>query len=166
MLNKENKDGENLNKAGANFQHALELKDNYLEARYNLAEVYANREMLNEAIAEMARAVNIAPNDANILYELGRFVYNRSLVASLTEEEKKLDQETTEQIFKRVVELNPNHANALFSLGLIYEQKGDKNTAIDYYQKVQTSNPDNEELKKKIDSLKNTPATDPTTASE
>jgi tetratricopeptide (TPR) repeat protein len=52
-----------------------------------------------------------------------------------------------------VLELQPNYSNALYSIGLLYETRGDKATALKYYYKVKDLNPNNQDILNKIKSL-------------
>jgi len=56
--------------------------------------------------------------------------------------------------FSLVIGLNPNHANARYSLALAYETLGKLDLALEQMGKVQELNPDNEQVKQKIQNLK------------
>ncbi|MDP3900651.1 MAG: tetratricopeptide repeat protein [bacterium] len=47
---------------------------------------------------------------------------------------KNADLELAEQIFQSIIQANPEHANAVYSLALIYESLGEKQKAIDEYE--------------------------------
>jgi len=49
---------------------------------------------------------------------------------------KSEDLALAEAIFKSVVEISPKHANAIYSLGLIYETIGEKEQAREQYRKL------------------------------
>ena len=53
-----------------------------------------------------------------------------------------------------LVDTHPDHSNGLFSLGIAAERIGNKPKAIEFYTKVLQLNPENEDIKKKIQSLK------------
>jgi len=144
-----------LNKASDNFQKALEVKDNYLDAIYNLSQIYERKNMLNEAITEIRKAEQIMPDNLNLKYETGRLYFNRALTRGLENDEGKNDLNQAKTRFMDVLEKNPNYANTLYSLALIYEKEGNITEAIKNLEKVKELNPDNAEVQKKIDNLKN-----------
>ena len=53
-----------------------------------------------------------------------------------------------------LVAAEPKYSNALYSLGLLYEMRGEKSKALLYYRRVLELNPDNKEIKTKIANLK------------
>jgi tetratricopeptide (TPR) repeat protein len=57
------------------------------------------------------------------------------------------------QIFSSIVSAIPNESNSLYFLAVIYEEENNISTAVKLYQKVLDLNPDNSQLKQKINSL-------------
>jgi Flp pilus assembly protein TadD len=55
--------------------------------------------------------------------------------------------------FKQVLQLVPNHSNALFALGVAYENQGRIEEAREEFKKVLQLNPDNEALQQKLQEL-------------
>ncbi len=112
------------------FIKALELKNDYYEAGFALAKAYIKKgqevqaEMLLTKLADRM-------DSAEVYYELGRFYYNQGEI------EKAIEQ------FNRVVELFPNHSNAVFSLGIAYEAISQNEEALLYYKKALELNPGN-----------------------
>lgn len=59
-------------KAEGYFREALELRPEYVQARYWLARTYLERGLAPEAIGELKKALNRAPQSGPLHYELGR----------------------------------------------------------------------------------------------
>jgi len=53
-----------------------------------------------------------------------------------------------------VVAFFPNHSNALYSLGIAYQAKGEKEKAIRVFEKVLELNPGNQDIIQKLGELK------------
>lgn len=77
----------------------------------------------------------------NALFHLGRLAFNnrqpQKAISALT----------------RVVTINPSHSDAHYALGLAYEQLKDRVKAKAAYQKALDLNPQNAELKAKVETL-------------
>jgi tetratricopeptide (TPR) repeat protein len=108
----------NWQKAGAEFERAIELNPNYPAAHFYYANYLVAREFFDEAVAEARRAQALDPvslpagsNIANILYHARS--YDLSIEQSL-----------------RVLDMDPSFARAHEDLGRAYEQKGMYEQAI------------------------------------
>ncbi len=121
---------------------AIALKDDLPESRLELARVYEKGGKLAEARKALDDAVKLFPANADVRFEQGRIAYNQK---NYTEAEK---------IFLEVITIDPKHANAHYSLGLVYEQKGDLVKALASYEKTREISGPNVELEQKINSLK------------
>jgi TolB-like protein/Flp pilus assembly protein TadD len=108
----------NWQKAGAEFERAIELNPNYPAAHFYYANYLVARECFDEAVAEARRAQALDPvslpagsNIANILYHARS--YDLSIEQSL-----------------KVLDMDPSFARAHEDLGRVYEQKGMYQQAI------------------------------------
>ena len=81
---------------------------------------YGNKEMHDEAIAELKRAIEINPNYAKAHYNLG-IAYGR----------KGMDDEAIAE-YKRAIEINPNYAKAHNNLAVEYYYKEEYYLAIEH----------------------------------
>lgn len=108
--------------AAAQYAKALELQPDQVAARYNIANVYAQKRMFKEALAEFDR---IGQKD-RILGTLGRaYVYASSRRRDATRQElSKLEKE------------NPARVGPLNVVAL-YGMIGDKDTAFDLLNKIE-----------------------------
>ncbi len=135
----------NMDEAIKNYKEANTLKRDYLDAYVGLARVYESQNKADEAVEAYKGAMsNGGINSPELLFDFGRLLYNRN------GENDRADAET---LWLNAIRLQPNYSNALYSLGLLYESKGDKTTALQYYYKVKDLNPDNADIASKIRSL-------------
>lgn len=134
---------ENLAKAEENLNKAIELKADYAPAHFELALVYGRQGKIKEAIDKLELIKADIPNDIGVSFQLGL------LYAQNNEEDKAIAE------LSRAVDLLPTFANARWYLAAIYENQGKKDLALAQLEKILETNPDNEIVKQKIDSLKN-----------
>ncbi|MDD5626904.1 MAG: tetratricopeptide repeat protein [Patescibacteria group bacterium] len=143
----------NYNQALEAFKKAVELKPDYLAAHYYLALIYENKKQFDEALEQIGAAYQIAPQNQDIIYELGRVSYNKAMVGDHNDLKNNLDFQRALDAFNLVVSQNANHANALYSLGLAYESLGEIGKALENIRRVQELNPDNEQIRQKVQDL-------------
>lgn len=134
----------NWSEAAKQFQEAINLKNNYAAAYASLSAVYEQQNNLDKAIETYQTILPAAQNNPDILFNMGRLLYNRN---------KKDDVDNAEKLWQQVLTVQPNYSNALYSLGLLNEKRGDKSAALEYYYKVKELNPDNKDVIAKINSL-------------
>ncbi len=124
-----------------NYEKAIELKNNYFGAYIGLSNAYEQTQKNDKAIEVYDKIVSQNQSDPETLYNYGRLLYNRNRTG---------DRDLAEKIWSKVVSIQPNYSNALYSLGLLYETRGDKSTALQYYYKVKDLNPNNKNIIDKI----------------
>ncbi len=119
------------------FLHAKKLKEDYPESLLGLAKIYSAENKNREAI-EILEKLSTKFGDVEIMYEKGRVYYNSGQTKKAIES------------FKDVLTINPEHSNALYSLGLSLELLGQDSDAREYFERVLELNPDNEMIKYKL----------------
>ncbi|MDP2934207.1 MAG: tetratricopeptide repeat protein [bacterium] len=124
------------------FNKAIEAKADYAPAHFESAVVFERQGKLNEAIAKMEINRQLLPRDTGIAFQLGVLYYRA----------QKYTQAKGE--FIRAIVLDDNFANARYFLGLLYDREGDKESAIDQFDRIAQLNPDNEEIKQILANLK------------
>ncbi|PJA90554.1 MAG: hypothetical protein CO137_00055, partial [Candidatus Magasanikbacteria bacterium CG_4_9_14_3_um_filter_32_9] len=132
------KDTEGTEKA---YKKAIELKPDYLSAYLSLSEFYESQENLDSAISIYTPVLRLVQNSPEVLFSLGRMFYNKN---------EENDDKQAELLWLRAIELTPNYSNALYSLGLLYERRGDKALALNYFKKVEELNPNNVDIGNKV----------------
>lgn len=127
---------EALAKARQALERAIELKVDYAAAHFLLAQLAIRENNLAEAIAKTEDTARLAPGDIGVAFQLGVLYYNAG----------RLDPAKAE--LERALLLNENYSNARYFLGLVWDQKGDKDAALSQFQKIAALNPDNEEIRR------------------
>jgi tetratricopeptide (TPR) repeat protein len=127
-----------------NYEKAIELKADYFGAYIGLSNVYEQTQKIDQAIIVYEKIIGQNQTDPETLYNYGRLLYNRN---------NQGDRDLAEKVWNKVISLQPNFSNALYSLGLLYETRGDKTTALQYYYKVKDLNPNNKNIAEKIKKL-------------
>jgi tetratricopeptide (TPR) repeat protein len=130
--------------AEKSYKKAISFKSDYVQAYFDLARLYEKQNKTDAAISLYEEYRVIDPQSRDVLYELGRLYYNRK---------HEGDEKRAEKIWLLSVQIDPNFSNALYSLGLLYEKKGEYALAVEYFKKVHTLNPENKDVDKKLKSL-------------
>jgi tetratricopeptide (TPR) repeat protein len=107
---------------------------------YTLAEIDEN--YYQEALSSLLKAVEIAPTDAKVFYNLA-VLYGR------------LDQnQTAIETLEKTIQLKPNYEAARWALALFYEQEGNLEKAKEELNYIlEKINPNNQTVKEKLEEL-------------
>ncbi len=130
-----------IEQAKERLRASLELKPDYAQAHFLLAQLAIREDKLDEAISKTEETSRFAAADIGVAFQLG-FLYYRA---------NRLDEAKAE--FERAVLLNDNYSNARYFLGLIYDRRGDRDAALSQFQKIAALNPGNEEVERIIGNL-------------
>jgi len=136
-----------LNESKGLFQKAIEKKESYAEAYYQLALVHEALDELDQAIENGLKAVKFNSRNSNYILVLGRIYQNRG---------KGDDLKLAEQYYKTVIALNDKDINGHFYLGLFYEKNKNKDAAKNEYKKVislLSEGKNNQEIKNQIEKM-------------
>jgi tetratricopeptide (TPR) repeat protein len=131
-----------LKQAQDALNKAIELKPDLPDSYIALARVLEKANKIDEAKKQLDQAAKDFPGNADILFEQGRITYNQK------------NYNAAEKIFLQVVAIVPTHANAHYSLGLIYLQRNDKVKALAEFEKTREITGPNVDLEKQINELK------------
>ena len=134
------------NKAGEArkyLQSALGIKPDFADALFMLSQVEVQAGNLKEAILRTEQTAAVSPNNFGIFFQLGLLQYQDN------------NFNAARYAFERTVGLNGDYANARYFLGLIYDKQGLEEKAIEQFELIQKTNPDNDEVKKILSNLKN-----------
>ena len=138
----EDKRKEYLSLAMTNLDKAVDLKLDYFLAHYLKAIVYDQQGRIEEAIAKLEEIKSIFPQDTELSFQLGMLYWR----------EKKLEE--AQEAFEMGVELDADYSNARYMLGLVYDEKGEKEKAKEQFERVAQLNPDNQEVIKILENLR------------
>ena len=136
------KENDFLKKAEDALLRAVELKPDYAEGHFLLAQIYDAEGRTAEAIERGRAAAMLSPKDVGTLFQLGLLYYRSD----------KLPE--AEDAFNQALVINTNYSNARYFLGLIYDRTSRKQQAIQEFEKIAGLNPDNEEVKKILSNLR------------
>lgn len=132
----------NIDEARNNLQTALKIKSDLADAIFLLSQVEAQAGNLKEAISRAEQTFMLAPNDIGVLFHLGLLYYRDN------------NLENARLALERAVALNNEYANARYFLGLVYDKQNMKDKALEQFEAISKTNPDNEEVKQIIENLK------------
>ena len=135
VLNKNN------NEARKFIKQAMDLKLNYTDALFLLAQIETNEGNIAGAIKQVEYATKLNPGDPTIYFRLGLLRYNNS------------DFNGAIESFKMAATLDPSYLNAYFFLGKSYEKAGRKSEALEQFKALATVLPDNQDVKDALSSL-------------
>ncbi len=129
-------------KAMQKFEKAIDLKPDYLDAHLQIVYSLDGKEDSAEAISYMEKLEKSHPHNIEILFQLGVLYFN--------------DNQTENAIikFKTVIQVVPNHSNALYSLAVAYQAQGKNDLALLYYEKVLELNLGNVDVLESIKNIK------------
>ncbi len=130
-----------FDQAQKSYEAAIALKADYSQAYFDLARLYEKQNNIDMAIRTYEQYRVIDSGNPDILYELGRLYYNRK---------KEGDDKKAEKLWISTVQVDPSFSNALYSLGLLYERRGEFLLAKQYLLRVKELNPENKDLDKKL----------------
>jgi len=147
-----------------NYNHALELEADLIEARKRLGESYYRRHSFTLASSEFKKVLAVTPDDPEVNFMMGITVYK---LAALNEyineflelydlsnqdeiEAKKQKYDSEKQhiyneiisYFYRAQSVRKNFFEASFNLALTYQDLGQVDSALYYYNKTLQINPD------------------------
>jgi tetratricopeptide (TPR) repeat protein len=136
------RDERKITDAKKEFERALELKTDYLDAKIQLALILEAQGNVSEAISKLKEIVEQNPLNIEAIFQLGRVYYNNN--------------QTDEAIsqFQQALQLFPNHSNSLYALGIAYQRQGEREKALEQFEKVLELNPGNQDVIQKISELK------------
>lgn len=131
-----------LKKAREYALNAIQTKNNYLDAYFLLSQIEVSDNNLRGAIESATAASIIDPTNSAVLFQLGLLKYNNKdysgAVTSLLE----------------AIKITPDYANAKYFLGLSYESIGLTEKAIEQFEELKKTNPDNQDVAIILDNLK------------
>lgn len=126
------------------LKQSIRLKPNYIPSTVDLSQLYESLGDLDRAINVYEPVFQIVGQQPEIMFQLGRLFYNRSAEGDLTR---------AEESWLQAVRLNPQYVNALYSLGLLYERRGEEEAALQYFEQTQLLVPDNTDVRNKVQRL-------------
>ena len=121
----------NLQDAQSYYQKVLELDPNYVDAHYNLGNIFNSQGEYQKAKDCFEKAIETDPNNANAHNNLG------VVFEALSEYQKAKD------CYEKAIEINPNYSSGHYNLGNIFNSQGEYQKAKDCFEKVIEIDPNN-----------------------
>jgi len=142
-----------LSEAIKNYEQVISKKKNLSEAYYGKGIAYEKLQNYNEAIEQIKNAIANSGQNVDYYFELGRLYFNRGLLSakdisetveqpadekseeqpkpaeSISKKGRNADINMAEQIFVEILKVYNNHANAQYSLALLYKTIGENDKA-------------------------------------
>ena len=119
-----------VNEALEQFQKAVAIKPNYVDACNNLGNALLQKGQVDEAVAQYQKAMAINPSYADARNNLGVVLLHKGQL------DEAFDQ------FQKAMAINPNYADARDNLGVLLIQKGQLDEAITQFQEALRLKPD------------------------
>tara|TARA_B100000787_G_C16192681_1_gene298508 strand:+ start:1275 stop:3038 length:1764 start_codon:yes stop_codon:yes gene_type:complete len=140
------------------YEKAIAINPDYVDAHYNLGNIYRQIDQLDNAIECHQRVIDINPSHEEAQYNLGVSLFESGFLFEAIDHFEKalvinpknieaqinlgnifveLDQtyEAIEQ-YEKILITNPKNALAYNSLGIIFHKIGQMNEAIEYFEKA------------------------------
>lgn len=127
------------------LQESIKIKSNFTASHLMIAQIDAEVGRLKDAISGLESTVIADPNNPDnpyLILQIGILYYQDS------------DYEKAQSIFERLIEMNPNHADARYALGLLYDKKGMHTQATAQFEELNKLIPGNTEIQKILNNLR------------
>ncbi len=108
----------NYGEAVEQFQRALSIDPQMLDASFNLAVTYQKLGLNVKAIPLLRSLVEREPGRAAYHFALGHSLFHAG------------DYGEAKDVFRRTLEIDPTHRRALFSLAVVHEKRGERDEAL------------------------------------
>ncbi|MBM2818037.1 MAG: General transcriptional co-repressor, acts together with Tup1p, glucose repression mediator protein [Parcubacteria group bacterium] len=123
---------------------SLQLKNNYTDAVFLLAQIEIAEGNIKDAIKLVEAGSTLTFDNPVVFFQLGILKYS----------DKEKDYKGAAEAFEKALALNSSYSNARYFLGLSYYNLGRQNDAIKQFEMVQSLNPDNKEVELILKNLK------------
>lgn len=124
--------GGNLRDATVEFEKALKIKPDYVDAYCILGDI-CDSQQLSLAVENYNKALKLRPEDAKIYCSLGG-IYLCMLSNNKNDKTKYINE--ARAAFEKAIEINPHYFEAHYGLGSIHEEIGKLDQAIEELKKT------------------------------
>jgi Flp pilus assembly protein TadD len=113
------------------FDQAIEIDPSHAASWHDRAVCLRELGNDSEALKSFIRAVELAPDDEEFLYSSAEMLRRLGILRG-----RKAHVEAAVQTLDRLVEINPNHADAWNALGICMKELGREITAQQYFERA------------------------------
>ncbi len=132
----------NLARAVAQYEKALDLDPDFLEAHVNLGDALTTLARYEEAIDHCRQAIGINPYSAQAYNNWGAALY------------RKNDLDGSVAQYRKALEIDRDHAEANFNMGTSLLKMGNLQQAAEHFRRVLRAQPDDAETQRILRQLK------------
>ena len=141
-----------------NYEHAIRIKPDYVDALYNLGNIFKDDGRIDDAIKSYEKVIDINPGYDDAQFNLGVSLqilgqvdkaidhYEKALLSVPDNTEIRINlgfifqslgnlDDAIEE-YKKVLEIDPNQLIVLNNLGACLKELGEMNQAIEYFEKA------------------------------
>lgn len=133
---------ENLSIAEDVLKRTRDAKGDYLPARYYLGIVYERKNMLKEAISELANVYQLNQQDIGVAFELSILLYR--------DNQKDLSLTVMEEVVRR----DASNVNAKWYLAAMYEERSRLDEALALLNDLASRFPDNQAVQQRLQTVR------------
>lgn len=134
--------GGDLKKAREYALQAIQIKNNYLDAYFLLSQIEVSDNNIRAAIESATAASIIDPTNSAVFFQLGLLKYNdKDYAGAIT-------------ALEEAIKITPDYANAKYFLGISYEATKQREKAIQQFEELRVTNPENQDLITILENLK------------
>ena len=144
MLARLEASNKNNDKAREYIMKSLQLKNNYTDAVFFLAQIEIAEGNIKNAIRLVEAGSTLVFDNPVVFFQLGILKYS----------DREKDYKGAAEAFEKAVALNSSYSNARYFLGLSYYNLRRRDDAIKQFEVVKTFNPDNKEVEFILKNLK------------
>ncbi len=119
----------NILEAFSDFNRAIEIKPDYVEAYNNRGIIYKKRGDLKQALSDFNKAIEINPGYEKAYNNRGAIYYEQNNIAQASSD------------YSRAIEINPNFAEAYYNRGVVYYEQGNLLQATSDFTRAIEINP-------------------------
>jgi tetratricopeptide (TPR) repeat protein len=113
-----------MDMAGSEFEKAVELDPNNVEALAELGGFHLRQKDYEKALDELTKAIELNPDSAHARFSMGLLHCEKGELGKAVSE------------FEGIIELEPNHVAAFRELGKIFEKQGETEKALENYRRA------------------------------
>ncbi len=121
----------NYDDALKDYKKAVSIKPDYVDAHFNLGNIFRETGDSNNAIISYKKIIEISPKHDSAMYNLG----------VTFQELGELDDAI--EYYDKALIINPDNEKILLNLGFIYHELDELEEALEYYERVLNLNPEN-----------------------
>lgn len=123
------------------LERAVQLQPNHIDAQLNLSGAYILNKQFKQATAVLESLTQQEPENAMIWTNLGAAYLGNPILATDEHQQRAISA------FAQALALNPTAPNVAYNLGLIYRDRRDYQTALDWFNRAVENSPQDQDAR-------------------